>query len=129
MDAAVVTSCGNGCVNGVVECWNPDGPCEQPNRLDCETCGRCNICASLLDPVPARIVAEALGVSGNQIYMWHQRRDKNGFPPAIAQIHIPTGSGVNRGAPLYDLDAVIAWHRTYDVKKQLATYHRRNRHA
>lgn len=37
-------ACPNHCREGVVECWSPGGPCEQPNRPGCETCGTCNHC-------------------------------------------------------------------------------------
>jgi hypothetical protein len=35
---------------GVVECWNPGGPCPVPNDPDCDTCGRCFTCAIDRDP-------------------------------------------------------------------------------
>lgn len=36
--------CPNGCRGGWVACWSPGGPCREPERPGCDTCGPCNHC-------------------------------------------------------------------------------------
>lgn len=72
-----------------------------------------------LDPVPTRTVAQLLGVTGNQVWNWHDRRAANGFPEPVASVLVPQYQGDNRRAPLYDLASVLKWHSTYDVRAQL----------
>lgn len=55
-------------------------------------------------------IGKELGVKPNQVYMWHQRRERNGFPAPV--MHRRAGNGVN-DAPWFDLDEVRAWHDSY----------------
>lgn len=66
------------------------------------------------DPVPARVLAETLGVSGNRVYMWNQRRRSTGFPAPVATIIRPWAPGQKRGTPLWHLPAVLAWWEDFD---------------
>lgn len=61
-------------------------------------------------------VADLMGVTSKQVYMWHQRREKNGFPEAVAQVHLPRRPGDKRKAPLFDLEAVVDWYANYDPR-------------
>lgn len=54
-------------------------------------------------------VGRALGVKTNQVYMWHQRRERNGFPEPV--MHRPAGNGVT--APWFDMEEVLAWRAAY----------------
>ena len=58
-------------------------------------------------------LARLLGVSTNQVWTWHQRREKNGFPEAIGSVIKPRGGG-RRKAPFFDPDEVVRWHQSYD---------------
>lgn len=66
------------------------------------------------EPVNFRYLRDLLGVSSNQLWMWHNRRATTGFPEAVAQVHIPQHMGDKRKAPLFDLEAVLEWHADYD---------------
>jgi hypothetical protein len=46
---------GEGCDDDVVECWSPGGPCPEPNRPGCDTCGPCTFCTTA-DTAPPREV-------------------------------------------------------------------------
>lgn len=50
---------GEGCTDGVVECWSPGGPCPRPNDPDCELCGPCAFCTAA-DTAPPREVRPPL---------------------------------------------------------------------
>jgi uncharacterized protein YjcR len=54
-----------------------------------------------------------LGVSANQVYMWHQRRARNGFPEMVAQVISPSPAGGRKRAAMFDIEAVLAWHKEY----------------
>lgn len=64
--------------------------------------------------------AHLLMVSTNQIYMWHKRRERNGFPEPIGCViaHPGTykGSGRKRG-PLWDVNEIVHWYTHYVPKK------------
>lgn len=68
----------------------------------------------MTDLASQKAIAETLGVTGNQVYMWHQRRHKNGFPDAIASTLVPQYPGDKTKTPLFDLSAVIDWYAAYD---------------
>lgn len=70
--------------------------------------------AALADLAGLRAIAHELEVSGNRVYMWHQRRATTGFPEAVASTHQPQHPGDKRKAPLFELAAVRAWWATYD---------------
>jgi len=55
-------------------------------------------------------VARTLGVTVNQVYMWHQRRDKNKFPDVVA--YSPEGSrlGGRKNTKLFNLEDVQEWY-------------------
>ena len=55
-----------------------------------------------------------LGVPNKRIYMWHQRRRTNGFPPQRGSVHVPQYPGDKRRAPLFDLLEVTEWWGYYD---------------
>jgi hypothetical protein len=61
-------------------------------------------------------VASLLMVSQNQVYMWHRRRARNGFPEAIACViahyGVYKGSGRKRG-PMWDINEVVRWYGNY----------------
>lgn len=48
---------GEGCDDGVVECWSPGGPCPRPNDPDCDLCGPCTFCTAA-DTAPPREARE-----------------------------------------------------------------------
>jgi hypothetical protein len=48
-------------------------------------------------------------VSLRQVWAWHDRRAKNGFPEAEAIEYRRRGVR----AEVFDPDAVLAWHKTY----------------
>lgn len=60
-----------------------------------------------------KVLAKTLGVSGNQIYTWHQRRHRNGFPEAVAASLVSSGRGGRKRFPLFDLGEVLAWYEQY----------------
>lgn len=66
------------------------------------------------EPVGLAVIARLLGKSNNQVYMWHQRRKRNGFPEAVASVHIPHYPGDKRKAPLFDLMEVTEWWGEYN---------------
>lgn len=66
------------------------------------------------EPVPARVVAAALGVTGNRVYMWNQRRRTTRFPAPVASTLRPSSPGQNIGTPLWHLPAVLAWWEGFD---------------
>lgn len=49
---------------GIIECWNPGGPCDKPNDPDCDICGACDQCpaghAPRTDPALAAATPEPL---------------------------------------------------------------------
>lgn len=55
-------------------------------------------------------MGEELGVTRNQLYMWHQRRENNGFPEPV--LHRPASNGV-KDAPWFDIDEVLEWRAAY----------------
>lgn len=65
-------------------------------------------------PLPMKHLADLLGVTGNQIYMWYQRRHTTGFPEAVAQTLVPQFPGDKRRTPLFDPEAVADWWSEYD---------------
>jgi hypothetical protein len=73
-------------------------------------------------------LAKALGVSTNQIYMWNQRWERNGFP---APTHHRERGCRPQYAPkarwLWVLDEVLEWHRDYTPNRGGAGTHKRNR--
>lgn len=54
-------------------------------------------------------LAKELGVKTNQVFMWHQRRDRNGFPEPV--MHRPSSNGLM--APWFDVDEVLQWRVSY----------------
>jgi hypothetical protein len=67
-------------------------------------------------------LAKELGVKTNQVYMWHTRRTRNGFPEPV--LHRDAGNGVT-DAPWFDIDEVITWHASYAPGKGGFHTHRR----
>lgn len=63
------------------------------------------------------LIANLLGVSGNQVYMWHQRRGTTGFPEAILCVLQPEHPGDKKRSLRFDLDEVVDWWATYDPNK------------
>lgn len=66
-----------------------------------------------------------LGVSTNQVYMWHKRRARNGFPEAVAMK--PHGTRRDRDARakfLWRLEDVIEWRKQYKPSKGGAGTHK-----
>lgn len=59
-------------------------------------------------------ISELLGVSNKQVYMWHYRRAKNGFPEPRAMTLVPQYAGDKRRTPLFDVMEVVDWYSTYD---------------
>lgn len=59
-------------------------------------------------------LGKGMGVTRNQVYMWYQRRLRNGFPEPV--LHRSAGNGAN-DAPWFDLDEVLAWHASYTPGK------------
>ena len=58
-------------------------------------------------------LALMLGLTPNQLYMWHQRRATSGFPEAIgSMIYNPKGG--RRRAPFFDVTEVVDWYVGYD---------------
>lgn len=80
-----------------------------------------------VEPIGLRFVAELLGVTSNQVYMWHQRRRTTGFPDAVAQVNIPQHPGDKRKAPLFDVDEVVDWWATYDPNRNRGGHWARKR--
>lgn len=66
-----------------------------------------------------------MGVSANQVYMWHQRRFRNGFPAHVAETL--TAKTVRRGAPLFDIAEVLAWWVNYEPARGGAPLGNQNR--
>ena len=62
------------------------------------------------------LIARLLGVKSNQVYMWHQRRAKNGFPEHRASVIVPQYPGDKRKSKLFDLNEVTDWWATYDPR-------------
>lgn len=60
-------------------------------------------------------LALVLGVKTNQVYMWAQRRGRNGFPDPIS--HKPTGRSKTKTTPLFDIQQVIDWWMEYEPNK------------
>jgi phage anti-repressor protein len=77
--------------------------------------------------VNVRFLREFLGVSANQVYMWHKRRHTTGFPEEVASVVVPQYQGDKRGAPLYDLEEVTDWYLTYDKNKNRGSHWARKR--
>jgi hypothetical protein len=59
-------------------------------------------------------IAKELGTTSNQIYMWYQRRERNGFPEPV--LHRSAGNGIN-DAPWFDIDEVLEWRAAYTPRK------------
>lgn len=59
-----------------------------------------------------RDIARVLGVTSNQVYMWHLRRDRNGFPEAVL-CRLVRPQGEKKGAPLFVLQEVLDWWASY----------------
>lgn len=76
-----------------------------------------------------RTIRLLLGVTGNQVYMWHQRRKTTGFPEAKAQVHLPQHPGDKRKAPLFDLMEVTEWWATWDPNRNRGAHFARKRAA
>lgn len=70
-------------------------------------------------PVTLTQIAQLLGVSTNQVHMWHTRQGANGFPEPIGSVIRPV-AGPRKG-PLFDVDAVIEWHLGYNPMGWAAT--------
>lgn len=67
------------------------------------------------DDEPIRVgsytdLADELGVTNKQVYMWYQRRARNGFPDPVCHQHADNG----RMSPHWDIDEVLAWRIFYD---------------
>lgn len=65
-------------------------------------------------PLPMKQIATLLGVSSNQVYMWHQRRHTTGFPGMVAQTIRPHHPGDKKRSPLFDVDEVVDWFSQWD---------------
>lgn len=59
-------------------------------------------------------IAHLLGVSRNQVYMWGQRRERNGFPEPVGTYRGSDGRCTT--SPVFDLNEVVAWYVNYDPK-------------
>lgn len=66
-----------------------------------------------MNPATATMIAEELGVTLNRVSMWHQRRERNGFPESIGRMEIGEGRSHRREARVWDLDAVKDWYKNY----------------
>lgn len=62
-------------------------------------------------------IASLLGVSSNQVYMWHQRRATSGFPCMVAQTIKPHHPGDKKRSPLFDVDEVVNWYSKWDPNR------------
>lgn len=58
-------------------------------------------------------LARLLGVSTNQVWTWHDRRDRNGFPASIGCCIAPKGGGRKR-SPMFDPQTVVEWWVEYE---------------
>lgn len=70
-------------------------------------------------------LAKRLGVTTNQIYMWNQRFESNGFPAPTHHreqgsrpVHAP------KAKYLWVLDEVVEWHRNYRPNPGGASTHK-----
>ena len=62
----------------------------------------------MTSPAPPNLAGVAeisarFGVPRTTVSMWDARRDTSGFPPPVVRL---------AAGPVYDLDAVVAWHQT-----------------
>ena len=68
------------------------------------------------DLVTLTEIAKRLEVTPNQVFMWHCRRERNGFPEAVGHHH-PTGArrtkGIGRPGKVWRWPEVKAWHDIY----------------
>jgi len=74
--------------------------------------------------LPYKDLADLLGVSSNQVYMWHERRASNGFPEAtgVCKKRRPGP----KGSPVFDPVAVLNWYRDYEPSRGGAPRGNRN---
>ena len=75
--------------------------------------------------LPMRALAALLGVTSNQVYMWHQRRHTTGFPSMVAQTLTPQFPGDKRRSPLFDVEAVMDWYAEWDANRNRGSYQRK----
>lgn len=61
----------------------------------------------------ATMIAKELGVTANQVGVWHSRRAKNGFPETLGRAPAGEGKSFRTEARVWDLDAVLAWYKNY----------------
>lgn len=80
-----------------------------------------------MDPVNFRVLRQVLGVTGNQLYMWHQRRKTTGFPEAVASTLVPQHPGDKKRAPLFDPEEVFEWYAAYDPNQNRGRHWRAKR--
>lgn len=86
---------GEGCDDGIVECWNPGGPCPRPNDPDCELCGPCAFC-SAADVAPPREIREPVA-AGQLAFRVVQSHEEDGVTiiDAIRPATFHVGGGVH----------------------------------
>jgi transposase len=75
----------------------------------------------------SRQLADALGVSTNQIYMWFKRSDRNGFPAPKEEKGPGERGRRQRNSNLWVANEVLTWHRHYVPSKGGSGTHRKNR--
>jgi hypothetical protein len=67
-----------------------------------------------------RDLAAILRVTPNQVYMWHQRAERNGFPQPVA-CYIGGGVGSrgrgSKGGPMFVINDVMVWWLSYTPAK------------
>lgn len=62
-------------------------------------------------------LARRMNVSRNQIWTWHHRRDRNGFPESVGYGSTRDERGVSTKVQLFDVDAVLEWRASYVPNK------------
>jgi hypothetical protein len=62
----------------------------------------------------ARILTDLFGarVTSNQVYMWHQRQARNGFPQPVGR-NDGSRNKRQKDAPDFDLEEVLNWRLNY----------------
>jgi uncharacterized protein YjcR len=78
-------------------------------------------------PMTMKAIAQLLGVTSNQVYMWHQRRHTSGFPAMVAQTIKPHHPGDKKKSPLFDVDEVVDWYSKWDPNRNRGAHYAEKR--